>query len=48
MRKALIAVAITAAVVSVAVLLLYGSTGTPGEADPVMPNAVIPDVPSGT
>ena len=42
MRKALIAVAIAAVAVPVAVLLMYGGTGTPDEADPVMPNNVAP------
>ncbi len=35
MRKALIAVAIVAVAVPVAVLLMYGGTGIPGEVDPV-------------
>ena len=35
MRKALIAVAIVAVAVPVAVLLVYGGTGIPGEVDPV-------------
>ena len=42
MRKALIAAAIAAVAVPVAVLLMYGGTGTPGEADPAMPNDVPP------
>ena len=42
MRKALIAVAIAAVAVPVAVLLMYGGTGTPDEADPVMPNDAAP------
>ena len=42
----MVAVAIAAVAVPVAVLLMYGGTGTPGEADPVMPNDVAP--PQGT
>ena len=42
MRKALIAVAIAAVAVPVAVLLMYGGTDTPDEADPVMPNDAAP------
>ena len=45
MKKAPVAVA--AIVVSVAALLLYGSTSAPDEADPVMPNDVAPQQGAG-
>ena len=47
MKKAPVAVAIAAIVVSVAALLLYGSTSAPDEADPVMPNDVAPQQGAG-
>ena len=47
MRKALIAVAIAVVAVPVAVLLMYGGTGTPDKADLVMPNDVVPPQDAG-